>query len=134
MHLDYTVDFVLAKVGKRDIVAKQKRKSAVIIFKIKRFTHTLRQLVNKAKNTFVTAAFLLIHKVCFKFKTDFFVFTLVNLNCSYIAVPILDFKSKISVYLMKAIITESWARVTVYRAKQMLLDAMKGDETHEERL
>ena len=30
--------------------------------------------------------------------------------------------------------SESWARVTVYRAKQMLLDAMKGDETHEERL
>lgn len=30
--------------------------------------------------------------------------------------------------------SESWARVTAYRAKQMLLDAMKGDETHEERL
>lgn len=30
--------------------------------------------------------------------------------------------------------SESWARVTAYRAKQMLLDAMKGDKKHEERL
>ena len=92
MHFYYSADFVLSEVGKGNIVAEQKRKSGIIVFKVKTFSHSFRELVYKAENAFVSARMLFIHKIGFKFKTDFFIFALSYRYFSLISRHILNKK------------------------------------------
>ena len=104
VHFYNSVNFVLCNICQRDIVAEQKRKSAVIILKIERLTHPLRKLVNKAENAFITARMLFVHKIGFKLKTDFLIFSLGHFYGTNIFVLILNLKSKLAVHLIESVI------------------------------
>ena len=63
MHLDDTVDLVLGQVRQRDIVAEKEAQTLVVIFKIERFAHAGRQLVDEAEHTMVGTAVLFVAQV-----------------------------------------------------------------------
>ncbi|MPN41190.1 hypothetical protein SDC9_188732 [bioreactor metagenome] len=79
-----SVNISLFHIGKGNIVALQKGKSAIIIFKIQGFPHSLRQLVYKAENTFVKTAFCIVHQSAFKNNADIFVIIFFNFGNAFL--------------------------------------------------
>ena len=63
VHLEDAVDLTVGEVGQRDIVAEQKGKPLVIVFKVQRFPHAGRQLVDKAEHAVVRAAVFFVPEV-----------------------------------------------------------------------
>ncbi len=61
VHVDNALNFVFGDIRKRDIVPEQKRQTRIVILKVQTFTHTFRQLVDKAENAFIFAVLLLVH-------------------------------------------------------------------------
>ena len=77
VHFNYSLRLAVAEICKRDVISEKERQARVIVFEIKAFAKPFRQLIYKAENAFVLAAFLLIHQISFKLKPDIFKFILV---------------------------------------------------------
>ena len=53
VHFYNSVDLVISDIGKRDVVAEQKGKPAVVILKIEALSHALRHLIDKTEYAFI---------------------------------------------------------------------------------
>ena len=76
LHLNNSVNILLHKICKGDIVSLQKGKSSVIVLEIKGLAHIRGHLVDKAEHAFIAAAQLFIHQERFKFKPQIVIFVL----------------------------------------------------------
>ena len=63
---DDPIDVVVGHICQSDVIALQKGKPGVIVFKIERLPHSLWKLVYKAENAFVAAGTVIVHKTAFK--------------------------------------------------------------------
>ena len=70
--LNDPVNILLAHICQSHIISLKKRKSGIVILKIKSFSHSRRHLINKAENTAVGAGAVLIHKPVFKLDPQIF--------------------------------------------------------------
>ena len=66
MIFDHTFHILVRHVCQRHIVALQKGKTRIVVFKIQCFPHSLRHLVNETENTFVAAGTVIVHQSVFK--------------------------------------------------------------------
>ena len=75
--LDNPVHILLRHVGEGHIISLQKRKPGIIVFKVQRFPHPLRHLVNKTENTFIGTGAVIIHQTIVKGHSQIFFIILV---------------------------------------------------------
>ena len=80
MHLDDSFGVLIGNICQRDIVAHKEGKTCIVVLEIDSLAHTLWILVDEAEDTFIVAAFLLIHKIRIKIKADIFAFALFNIE------------------------------------------------------
>ena len=85
-HLNDAPELLVTYVGQGHVVSHQKGEPGIVVFKINRFPHPARILVDKAKDAFVGASSLFIHQKGFKFQTDIVVAFLFQKNVEFLAV------------------------------------------------
>jgi hypothetical protein len=78
VHFDYAVDVLVGHIGKGHVVSVEKREARIVILEVKSLAHSLRKLIDKAKDTFVVTGVLLVHKGRFKIKPDVVVLPLTD--------------------------------------------------------
>ena len=115
-HFYYAVDILIREVCHRDIVALQKRKTAVIILEIERVSHSFRKLVDKAENAFVSARVLAIHEKCLKFQPDIIVFVFFYFSVIFLSVSPQQ-NIKLFIAYMKSVVENIVNRVSVHAYK-----------------
>ena len=63
---DNALNLALGEIGERDVIAKKKAQTRVVIFKIHGFAHAARELVYKTENAVIGAGTRRVHQVAFK--------------------------------------------------------------------
>ena len=114
MHLDNSVNVLVLKVRHGDVVTEKEAQTRIVIFKVKRFSHIRRHLVNKAKNALIFAAALLIHKIGFKIKAKIVVFGLLDRHRAVLAVKTDYFYFNAAVNHIEPVVQNVLYDVSVY--------------------
>ncbi len=66
----YALYLALGEVRERDVVSQKEAQSRIIVLKIHRLAHSLRELIDKAEHAVICAASRIIHKILGKLKAE----------------------------------------------------------------
>ena len=90
----YSIEFFLPDIAESNVISANKTKSVIVVFDVKRFSHTLWQLIYETKQTFVFAAHRLQLRAFVKRESQGFVFVLFYLYVYNVALLSLDIQNK----------------------------------------